>query len=147
MSVIHTFKEAKTTSQGLWVKSADGGPEIFLTASEAMALAEQIMAQARPSQRSTTPARSAQRAAAPILYSAPANRVTDVRRFEGKSSFTDPKMLEHAKSLAKQRATKKLNGYLQQLANEGKTFGTGRSQGQHIVNGNSVKYVITATLE
>jgi len=136
----------------------DGGPEIYLEPGQAMSLAESIMKQQRGS-RSATPARrsasTTQRSASTTQRSAPAvtqrsaptpQQVTGTLEFTGKSSFTDEKWIDHAKRIAKDRATKSLKSYLQRLANEGKTFGTGRSTGQHIVNGNSVSYVIQATL-
>jgi hypothetical protein len=153
MATIHTYKEAKATSQGLWVKSADGGPEIFLTTSEAIALAQEIMKQAKPG--SSTPARSAQRksaptvtrrAAAPALYSAPSNRETGTRVFTGKSSFHDEKWRDHAISLAKGRAEKHYKSMLQRLEAENKVCNV-TAKGAPSVNGNAVTYTITATLE
>lgn|SRR2546421_6632646 len=149
MSVIHSFKEFDLNSAGLWIMSVDG-QEIMLEPRQAMQLGEAIAKQQRGSGSATPARRSAlavtHRSAAPVMQRSTTQQVTGTLQFTGESSFTDPQWIDHAKRIAKQRATKALNSYLQRLANEGKTFGTGRSTGQHIVNGNSVKYVITATL-
>ncbi len=113
MATIHAYKEAKATSQGLWIKSADGGPEIYLGLRDAMALAEAIMKQQRGSRSAQRSAPTMQRAAAPALYSAPVAQFAG-KQFVGKSSFSpdDPRWKDHAAQLAKTRATKKYRDYV-----------------------------------
>jgi hypothetical protein len=168
MATIHTYKETKLNEMGMWIKSTDGGPEIYLEPGQARQLAESILAQTKPAQRSApmvqrsapTTQRSAPRPAAPARKSAPTvqrstmpsqqkdNLVTGALQMVGKSSFTDPKWADHAKNLAKTRATKKFDSCLDELRAEGKSWNDCKATGQHFVDGlGNVTYVIAAQLE
>lgn len=163
MATIHTYKETKLNEMGMWIKSTDGGPEIYLDPGQARQLAESILAQTKPAQRSApmtrrsapTTQRSApvtRRPAAPVRKSAPApasapklsNQVTGTVQYVGKSSFTDPKWADHAKDLAKNRALLKLESCMKGLAAEGKTWSAPKIAEQHFVNGGAVSYVVRA---
>ena len=162
MATIHTYKETKLNEMGMWIKSTDDGPEIYLDPGQARQLAEAILAQTKPAQRSApmvqrsapTTQRSTQvtrRPAAPVRKSAPTvstqRKATDISgtvQYVGKSSFTDPKWADHAKDLAKNRALLKLESCMKGLAAEGKTWSAPKIAEQHFVNGGEVSYVVRA---
>ena len=156
MATIHTYKETKLNEMGMWIKSTDGGPEIYLDPGQARQLAKSILAQTKPAQRSapTTQhsAPATRRPTAPIRKSAPApapaqklpNQVTGTVQYVGKSSFTDPHWETYAKDLAKHRAMKKFDDCLKGLAAEGKAWNTPQVTAQHFVNNGNVSYVVRA---
>lgn len=155
MATIHTYKETKINDIGMWIKSTEDGPEIYLDPGQARQLAESILAQTKPAQRSAPMTRRAaptvqRQPAAPTRKSAPApaqkppNQVTGTVQYVGKSSFTDPKWADYAKGLAKQRAMKKFEDCLKGLAAEGKAWNTPQITAQHFVNSGEVSYVVRA---
>ena len=111
MATIHTYKETKLNEMGMWIKSTDGGPEIYLSLDRHGSSLKSILAQTKPAQRSApmtrrsapTTQRSApvtRQPAAPVRKSAPApasapklsNQVTGTVQYVGKSSFTEFQM-------------------------------------------------------
>lgn len=146
MATIHTYKQAKINNIGMWIQSVDGGPEIYLDARQAMQLGESIAKQQRGT-RSAAPARrsasTGQRFTTTTQRSAPTITQVAAKQFVGKSSCTNPQFLDHAKNLAKQRATKEAELHLRSLRAKGKSLPS-NATGRHTVDAKgNVAYTIT----
>lgn len=156
MATIYTYKDAKTTEQGLWIKSVDDGPEVYLDRAQALKLAEQIiMTQARSAVPARRSAPVAQRSAPTVQRSAPVatktkpkadpNRITGTKEFTGKMGFFNENMKQYAMDRAKYQAVQKYEQYMASIKAEGKACNC-NAKGQSRINGNNAFYTVTAVL-
>lgn len=73
--------------------------------------------------------------------------VTGTMQFVGRTSCTNPQMLQNAKDLAKSRAREKTTSYLRSIQAEGKTWRNCEATGKCSIEGNSVVYKIDVKFE